>query len=241
MKNLKITIIGNSVAIRNRPPEKYPHNKNYGALLGEELSDKYPDLHVTVSNMSFSRATIMNIVQKYDDYFATMPDYFIINLGVSDASTREIPYWYAELINKKGHNLIRSVFSAIHTYCIKPKRRFFVLLRGKRSWISQKKFRKYFNELIIMMKKETNAKIIAIPINPANARVENAIPGSRVKYIEYNKIMEQIILKNEGVFVKFDDLVQKVHYPDGIHYSLQGNQFVTKKLFSIIEKDISNA
>ncbi len=238
MRKLRITIIGNSVAIRNRPPQINPNNKNYGMLLEELLQKKYPEQIVLVKNMGFSRATITNVVQKYDEYIASMPDYFIINIGVSDASTREIPFWFAEILNNPKQSWYKTFFAAFHNYCIKPKRSFFVKLRGKKSWISKKKFKKYYKELLIFLQKETNAKIITVPINPADDRVEKAVPGSSDNYIKYNSMIKTITDECNGIYLELDDLDLKVHYPDGIHYSLQGNQFVAEKLFNLIKKDI---
>ena len=55
MNKLRITIIGNSVAIRNRPPQKFPNNKNYGLLLEEILQNNHPEQIVMVNNLGFSR------------------------------------------------------------------------------------------------------------------------------------------------------------------------------------------
>ncbi|MEA2096431.1 MAG: GDSL-type esterase/lipase family protein [Candidatus Cloacimonadota bacterium] len=241
MKKLRITIIGNSVAIRNRPPQKFPNNKNYGLLLEELLQKRHPEQIIMITNMGFSRATITNIIHKYDEYIASMPDYFIINIGVSDASTREIPYWFAEIINNSKQSWYKTLITAFHHYCIKPNRSFFVKVRGKKSWITQKKFGKYYKELILFLQKETNARIIAVPINPANDRVEKAVPGSSENYKKFNSVIRSITDECNGIYLELDDLNSEVHYPDGIHYSLQGNRLVAEKLFDLIEKDIKYA
>lgn len=241
MKNIKITIIGNSVAIRNRPPQKYPHNKNYGIILEELFQYKYPKQFVSVNNMGFSRATIVNVLERTDEYIASMPHYYIINIGVSDASTREIPYWMAEIINNPKKSWYKSLFSGIHHHFIKPKRSFFVKLRGKRSWVTKKEFKKCYRTLIQLLQKETNARIITVPINPANERVEMAVPGSNKNYQEYSRIIKSIAKTNDCFYLDLDDLNSEQHYPDGIHYSYKGNELVAKKLFGVIEKDINNA
>ena len=241
MKKLRITIIGNSVAIRNRPPQKNPNNKNYGVLLEELLQDNYQRKIVLIKNMGFGRATITNIIQKYDDYIASFPDYFIINIGVSDASTREIPFWFAEVLNSKKQSCYRTLFAAIHHYLIKPKRSFFVKIRGKKSWISQNKFENYYRELILLLQKETNAKMITIPINPTNERIEKAVPGSSSNYKKYNTLIKKIADECNCIYLGLDDLDSKIHNPDGIHYSIDGNRLVAEKLFGLIKEDIENA
>ncbi|MDP8268058.1 MAG: GDSL-type esterase/lipase family protein [Candidatus Tenebribacter davisii] len=241
MKKLRISIIGNSVAIRNRPPQKSPDNKNYGLLLEEFLQNQHPDQIVMVNNMGFSRATIINVIQNYDEYIASMPDYFIINIGVSDATTREIPYWFAEILNNPKQSWYKPLFSAFHHYCIKPHRSCFVKLRGKQSWITKKRFRKYYKELILLLQKETNARIIVIPINLANDRIERIVPGSKENYNQYNRIIKSIANESDCIYLKLDELNSKEHYPDGIHYSLEGNKLVAKKLFDLLERDYNYA
>lgn len=241
MKNMKITIIGNSVAIRNRPPKKYPDNKNYGAFLEDQLQNKYSELSIYVNNMAFSRATILNVVERIEDYIASMPNYYIINLGVSDASTREIPYWMAEIINDPKKSLFKNLLSGFHHYIIKPKRSLFVKLRGKKSWISRKTFKKNLTYLIQILKKETNAKLIFLPINPTNDRIENEVPGSSENYKKYNKLIGDVVEDYGCPIIKIDDLDPLVHFPDGIHYSNEGNAMIAKKLFETIKEDIDNA
>ena len=111
-------------------------------------------------------------------------------------------------------------------------------LRGKRSWISRKKFKKYFSELVQTLSKETNAKIIAIPINPANQRVEKQLPGSLKKHLEYNTIIKEIIKDHSQEILNTDFLQSEIHYPDGVHYSLEGHQIVAKEISKIILKYI---
>jgi hypothetical protein len=52
MGNLKVTIIGNSVALRVRPPEKHPNNKNYTQQLGEILQKKIKNSTIIIENKS---------------------------------------------------------------------------------------------------------------------------------------------------------------------------------------------
>jgi len=241
MKNLKITIIGNSVAIRNRPPQKYPANKNYGVFLEELLQSEYSDMFVNVRNMAFSRATILNVVERLDDFIASMPNYYIINIGVSDASSREIPYWMAEIINNPKITFLKSIYSGLHHHFIKPNRSFFVRLRGKRSWISQTVFKNNLISLIQLLHKETNSKIIFIPINPTNERVEKEVPGSSENYNKFNEIIKYIAKKHGCLMIDINDLEPSVHFPDGIHYSSEGNSIIAKKLFETIVRDMKDA
>lgn len=238
MKNLNITIIGNSVALRVRPPKQYPDNENYTKLLEKELNTQLPSHNIRLINKAVGASTTYDVIQKIDEYINTFPDFYILNLGVVDASTREIPRWLNQWINSKKKNLILFLVRALFNHLIKRYRPFFVKLRGKKSWISKKNFKKYFSELVHTLTKETNAKIIAIPINPANQRVEKQLPGSLKKHQEYNTIIEKIIKDHSQKILNTDFLKSETHYPDGVHYSSEGHQVVAKEISKIILKYI---
>ncbi|MBU8893920.1 MAG: hypothetical protein KOO66_14155 [Bacteroidales bacterium] len=239
MQNYKITIIGNSVALRTRPPEKNPENKNYGKLLEEDLCLKIPDKNFVVTNKASGAYTVYNILTKIDDFVNTFPDFFIINLGVVDASTREVPLWFYRLASSKKTGFIFRLASLIYRVIIIKARPVLVKLRGKRSWISSKKYIKYFSLLIKTLLKETNAKIIILPINPANERIEKELPGSLKKHLIYNKIMKDASDEFSLYFVDLEFLYSEKHYPDGVHYSLSGHTNVEQELSEIILKEIS--
>lgn len=231
----KITIFGCSVAIRVRPPENFPQNRNYGMILENLLDRKYPETCNLVKNFGFSRATILEIVEKLENYIVTFPDYFILNIGVPDASTREIPYWFAQIINKQNDSLLKKVFSVFHAKFIKKHNAFFVKLRGKKTWVSSKKFKSDYNHILSKIKKETNARVICLAISPTNSRVESKIPGSTLKYQSYNKIIEKLASKFDADFIDFDDLLSEKCFPDGIHFSGEGHRIVAERIFNVIE------
>ncbi|MBT3208570.1 MAG: hypothetical protein HN704_02305 [Bacteroidetes bacterium] len=238
MKIIRITIVGNSVAIRVRPPQKNPYNKNYGQILEDILQERLSDKIVAVRNKGFGRATITDIMTKFDDIINTFPNYYILNIGVPDASTREIPFWYANILNMKNDFFIKTLLGSIHSRIFKKYSSFFVKLRGKKSWISIKKFEKYYDHIIKTLEKETNAKIITLSINRANERIENAIPGSSRSFEKYNKVIEEISDRNDLIHLNLDDLNCETDYPDGIHFSAKGSRIVAKQISEIIIHDL---
>ena len=237
MRNLKISIIGNSVAVRIRPPEKYPENKNYGIQLEELLQKEFPEKNILVNNLGFSRATMIDMKKKIDDYICEFPDYYIINSGISDASTREIPFWFAEIINNKKDSVIKTIFLLIHHVMIK-KRTFFVKLRGSKPWISENKFKTLFSNLIQTLIKETNAKIIVLSMNRPTKRIEKILRGSTQNCDQYNDIFRSVAKKYNLIFLDLDFLNPDIHYPDGIHFSKSGHKIVSEKLFEIIVNNV---
>ncbi|MEA3503961.1 MAG: GDSL-type esterase/lipase family protein [Bacteroidota bacterium] len=232
----KIGIIGNSVALRNRPAEAIPYNKNYGALLQQSLQNEVPDSVVEVKNMALGRATILDIEKNIDNIINYFPDIFIINIGVVGASTREIPLWYSDAIQRNSKNIFSYQMAALHHFVMKKNRSLFVKLRGKRTWISEKVFEKKYQWLVEFIRKETNASIIAITINSGNNRLEAAIPGSRKNYSSYNKIISEIAEKNNFPVIDVSDLISEKHFPDGVHYNSAGHKIVAQRLLSLVKK-----
>lgn len=234
MKKVKIAIIGNSVALRVRPLNKV--KKNYGILIEEYIEKEFPYLNALVNNMAFSRATIIDIQKKTNDYLNQFPDFYILNIGIPDASTREIPYWYANIIHKSNDNILNKVLSSIHSRFFAKYRPFFVKIRGKHTWIRKSTFRKKYTELVKLLLKETNARIILLSINLPDKRIENIIPGTYEKCLVFNKIIKNISTKFNLTYLDFQKLPSQVYYPDGIHYSAKGHKIVANEIYNAIKK-----
>ena len=241
MKKFSITIIGNSVALRVRPTKNYPDNLNYSQLLQKKIETKLLDSIVCINNLSNGASTINEFYVKIDELIRTFPDFYIVNIGVVDASTREIPLWFYRIANSKRRNLLTTLSDAVYRNFIIKHRSLFVNLRFKRSWISKSVYKKYFDSLIHSLVKETNSQIIILPINIGNERIERELPGSQENHIAYNKVMEEIAQKYNQSFVDLSDLQSEQHYPDGVHYSTEGHEIVADRIAKIIIDKINNS
>lgn len=237
MKNLKVAIVGNSVGLRVRPPCQYPNNKNYGIILEELLQNEYKDKFVFVRNLCIGRGTIWDILARRNEILNEFPNYYVINLGVSDASTREIPLWYSNIIVNRKESLKRRLLYGIYYYWIRKFRPQLVRFRGKRTWTSKRIFEKYFDKIIALLEKDTNSRIIVLSINPAGMRIEKELPGSSKSYVQFNGILENIAEKYDARFLDTTDLGDEKFIPDGIHFSLEGNRIVAERLFRIIVEE----
>lgn len=230
---MKILIVGNSVALRNRPHSA--NALNYGQLIEKELSRD--DANCRVDNLAFTRATILDILRMKHSLINKFPDYYIFNIGVCDAATREIPLWYSNYINSASTSLLKNILKGIYLKLIQPRRRYFTLLRGKKAFISKNKFKKKYSELVDLLSKNTNAKFIFLSINHANERVEKELPGTSKNYIEYNNEIKDICNSFGSEYIDLDDLDSKIHYPDGTHFSQEGNRIVAERIIKILDKN----
>lgn len=239
MPNLKIAIIGNSVALRTRPPEKFPDNKNYAQYLEEMLDESLPNQNVLVINKGVGASTSFNALQNLQDYIQIFPNYYIINLGVVDASTRDIPIWFNRAVNSVKRTPWVFLSKLIYSNFLIHIRPIMVKFRGKRSWVSKKRFKNYLYLITKTILKDTNAKIVFLPINVANERVEKQLPGSKANHQSFNEIIKNIAEENGQQLVDLNAFISRDHYPDGVHYNKKGHQLIAHKLFDIIIKDYS--
>lgn len=221
---LKVSVIGNSVGLRVRPPQPYPDNMNYSQLLQPMLEDQL-GTRVDAENLCVGRSTIRDLLEMGDTIYHSFPNIFIINAGITDCSTREIPLWFSNIIYSSRTSFFRNVAAAIHKFIIIPQRRRFVVLRGKRSWISPRQFRHFYSKLIRDLVKNTNGFLILMKINDCTDRVETQLPGTRANITRFNAIIEDLrdLAPDRIKLINVDDLNPETDLPDGIHYSREGH------------------
>lgn len=235
MKIHKIVIVGNSVALRNRPHNNLT-SKNYGQIIEKKLNEGKENEIVQVKNLAFTRATMYDLHKVYPQVINNFGDIYIINIGTSDAATREMPRWFADFLFTSKRSFLIKVMKGFHFYCIRPYRSFFVKLRGKRAWTSAKVFKEEYRKLIYTIQHNTNGKVICIANNLPNDRVEKEIPGSYKNNQRFNSIIASICEEKKAIYMNLDDLNAKDHYPDGTHFSEEGNQEIANRLLKIINK-----
>ncbi|HHB80260.1 MAG TPA: SGNH/GDSL hydrolase family protein [Aliiroseovarius sp.] len=230
-------MIGNSVGLRVRPPQPYPENLNYTHLLQRMLTTRGRS-HAHVENLCIGRSTIREVLEMGDTIYHSFPDVFIINAGITDCSTREIPLWFSNLIYSSRTSLFRNIAAAIHKFVIIPQRRRFVILRGKRSWTSPRLFRHYYAKLIGDLVKNTNGFLILMKINDCTDRVETQLPGTRANIARFNQIIEDLaqLVPQRTRLIEVGDLDPETDLPDGIHYSRVGHEKIAARLNAVIEE-----
>ncbi|RYM34790.1 hypothetical protein ERX46_05295 [Brumimicrobium glaciale] len=236
MKIQKIVLVGNSVALRNRPHNNLT-SQNYGQILEKTLNEGKENEIIQVNNLAFTRATVYDLHKVYPQIINNYGDLYIINIGSSDAATREIPRWFADFLFSNKRSLFVKAMKAFHLYAIKPNIRLLVKLRGKRAWTSAKVFKQEYSKLIHEIQHNTNGKVICVAINLPNQRIEDKIPGTYKNYQKFNKIIEALCLEKEAIYLNLDDLKAEEHFPDGIHFSEEGNKVLAQRLLVIINQN----
>ncbi len=228
---MKITVIGNSVALRVRPPQNHPDNKNYTALLRDHYGT-----NSEVESKALGATTITNWLNMSDQVINSFPDVYIINIGVVDATIREVPLWFYRLSSRNVDNLFTKIFKGLYRGPVSKGRRMLAMLKGNRSWISKRKFEKRYDRFVGTLLKETNAQIMTLPINVANDRIEKQLPGSRNNHLIFNDLIKKITAKHGQTYLDLNDLTSEEHYPDGVHFNVAGHRMVANKLISHINE-----
>ncbi len=232
---LYVAVVGNSVAMRVRPPLEAPDNCNYSVhIRSASVDDDIRKNSFQVVNWSSGGATIRDIHKELDQIVRLFPDYYVLNLGVVDASTRDIPRWFFRIVNSTNQSRFHSMVSVLYGGVIRRARRTLVFIRGKRSWISSREFKKLYGLLVDKLLKETNAEIIGLSINIASERVERALPGSGKNHLRFNQIIENCLEHPRCQYLDLTDLDQRKHYPDGVHFSAEGHQLVADRIIHYI-------
>lgn len=233
MEIKKIVIVGNSVALRNRPHNNLT-SKNYGQLIEKAVNQDSKTLTL-VRNLAFTRATVYDLHKIYPEIINEFGDTYIINIGSSDAATREIPRWYADFLFSNKRSFLTRILKGMHVFLIKPIRPYLVILRGKRAWTSAKVFRQEYLKLLQTIQRNTNGKIICLSLNIPNERVEKQVPGSIQNYKRFNTIIQKLCTEQNCFFLNLEDLSSEKHYPDGVHFSEEGNREVANRILEILK------
>ncbi|MEC8011017.1 MAG: SGNH/GDSL hydrolase family protein [Pseudomonadota bacterium] len=220
---MKIVMLGNSVGLRIRPPSEYPNNKTYTQILRDEG-------HVTI-NLCKGRSLLQDITNNMDLILRECPDYYILNIGVTDLSSREIPLWYSDILHSKRSGIVRKINILIYEKFLKKIRRILVILRFKRSWVSEREYKDNLKYLIKRIKKETNAKIFIMPILSVTSRIEKELPGSKSRFEKINLWYESL---NDNRVKVLTGIVREagVVNPDGIHLNAEGHKEVASLILN---------
>jgi len=227
-KTYKICIVGSSVGLRARPSNQV---LNYGKILnGTDLKN----LHLQVTNRSCGRYTSREVLSSRDLYIREYADLYIINIGAVDAPSREIPFWYSDILYNRRKSIFYNILYKVYYAFISKYRKLFTYLRLKKSWISKSEFTRNIKQLIECIQKDTNSRILILGINSGNMRIERQLPGTLRKYQEYNVELKNIADQFGLSFLDVSNLESEEYFPDGVHYNEKGHKFISEKVLNYI-------
>lgn len=229
-KKLKIVIAGDSVSLRIRPPRENAEELTYA----EHLTNLLPDS--TIHHLGVGAMSIRYQLKDNDAFIRLFPDFYILNFGIVDASTRSVPEYLFRFINHEAANkwILIELLRKIVGFLELKYRKILVKARGKTTWSSSGIFREEYIKIIRRIEKETSAKIICLSINQTNDRIENQLPGTSKNISLYNEIIREFCQRPRCIFLNTASLVGNDELPDGIHFNAKGHKIIAESLKNII-------
>lgn len=229
----KIVIIGNSVSLRLRPPRQHSEELTYTEILQQSLPE------VLVINEGIGASTLTYRSQEIDKLVHYYADYYIINYGIVDASTRPISQYTFRFMNNdnpKSFFITKALRFTIQ-WIEKKCRKNLVIFRGCRSWTSAKSFRYAYQKHLQLLQKETSGKIICLGINKPSERIEQQLPGTTKNVLLFNKIISQLCEQYHCYFIDCYEKIDSKNVPDGIHFDKEGHTKIANLILNIIRND----
>lgn len=218
----KCIVLGNSVALRVRGGNC---KKNYSDILTESgLYCKNIGKAGTLITEAFLYLDDEIICEKYD--------YIIINFGIVEIYSRNIFRGFNNLFvhNKYNNSVLGKKYVSKKKIkfinCLKPILLFFYFLkkitRHDYTWLSVNSYIESLNEIISIIKKETNSKIILIGLHEIDSTKEVKFTNINKRVRHINSYYESLSNKQDIYYIDIESNMKNdrsIKSPDGIHYS----------------------
>lgn len=227
----KIVIVGNSVALRIRPPRQNEDDLSYAEILDKNLPD------VLVVNRAKGDTVMPHSSVWIDEMIGYHANCYILNYGIVDACTRSVPRWMWNFIHNDNphHGIIKKLLRFLFNFFETRSRKFLTVIRGKRAWTSRAAFAYKYEKMLRLLQKDTSAQIICIGINRPSARIERFLTGSVRNVQRYNEVIRQLANKYNSVYIEtfydFDETLM----PEGIHFNAEGHRKLAGMLMEVIK------
>jgi lysophospholipase L1-like esterase len=233
-KKIRVAVIGDSTAMWIRPYRNHIDNFTFVELL---IKKDNLDVDIyTRPGMTSHDALIL----VWNELMGKFYDYCIFNFGINDCVPRSYPKYMANFHNNtliaqtKAHGLIYlfyRFFTAIKV------QKFLFKIGISKPWSNLKKFENNLAEIIKILSKETDSKIIFLTIPKTSKRVEGIFPNINNLIPEYSNAISKLQLNNTNI-INIDSMF-KMDYDkyieEGIHYSSHGHQLVYTEILKVLE------
>ena len=227
----KIVIVGNSVALRIRPPRQNENDLSYAEI----IDDKLPN--ASVINLAIGDTVMPHESVWIDKLISYHANCYILNYGVVDACTRSVPRWMCNFIHNDTphHGIFKKLLRFLFNFFEVRFRKFLTVIRGKRAWTSRAAFAYKYEKMLRLLLKDSNAQLICIGINRPSSRIERFLPGSVRNVQRYNEVIRQLANKYNSVYVETFYDFDETLIPDGINFNSEGHRKLAGMLLDVIK------
>ena len=227
----KVIIVGNSVALRIRPPRQNEDDLSYAEILDNNLPT------AMVINRAVGATVMPHQSIWVDEMIGYHANCYILNYGVVDACSRSVPRWMWDFINNDNpqRGFIMKVIRFLCGFFEKKFRRTLTVIRGKRGWTRRPAFAFKYEKMLKLIQKDSIAQIICIGINRPSSRIERFLPGSVRNVQRYNEVIRQLATKYNSVYVETFYDFDESYIPDGVHFNAEGHRKLAAMLLEVIK------
>jgi len=178
-------------------------------------------------------------VESIDEVLAADGDVYVINLGVVDSCSREIPYWLYKIFTRKSRSRLTSSLNFFYQNFIARLRPLLVVMRWYTPWVGEDRFTRNIDFIVSTIKANLNADVILVGINSPSMRVEKALPRSTHRVANFNEALKNLAHKHKVCYISTDDFDIAEHYPDGVHFNDLGHALLASRLVEaiLVEKE----
>lgn len=106
-------------------------------------------------------------------------------------------------------------------------------------------FKKYYDQILYLLKKRPEVKLIVIGICPTSRKMENRYPGLLNQITNYNQVLKSGVDYQQVFFVDMEKHINPDDphvylLPDDHHLNRRGNELVKNELLQLIQAFVEN-
>lgn len=244
---LRVAVIASSVGYYVRPPERNGPSRPYPDVLEELLRSS--GVHAEVVNHS---AWFLMVHQAFKNIQGMVvpdgADVAVLNFGVLEAESTLLPTALVKSVYNWSPTT-HGVWSRLRYLTLRPVHRFHEglapsIMKRFPSFhrLSPRRFEEELARTVDWLRKERNALVLVLNINPVGDNVERKLPGTRGSVAVYNAIIERVVQSQDDGLTRLIDVNSLVArgngddrlVADGIHFTAEGHRQVA----SLVQREI---
>lgn len=245
---LRIAVIASSVGYYVRPPERIGPARPYPEVLADLLGRS--GVEADVANHSRWFLMIHEGLRDIQDIVVPMAaDVVVLNFGILEAESTLLPtalvrsvYRWNPTTNRVWAAARGMLLLPVHHFHQRAAPRIMKRLPAFHR-LSPRRFEQELGRTVGWLRKERNALVLVLNINPVGDNVEAKLPGTRRSVAEYNSIIERVVRSQGDGLTRLVDVNSVVAagnrdgrlVADGIHYTAEGHRAVAGLLGREIE------
>lgn len=240
---LQIVVSASSVGYYVRPTEQHGPSRPYPEVLADRLRR-----HGTEADVINHSKWFHMVHEAFREIQETVvprgADVVVLNFGILEAESTLLPtmlvrrvYTWKPTTNRLHATLRRWLLLPVHHFHTRMAPR---LMRRVPSFrrLSPRRFELELARTVRWLRKERNALVLVLNVNPVGDNVEETLPGTRKSVERYNAIIERVVGEQGDDATRLIDVHSAVAagnvdgrlVADGIHYTAEGHRVVAGML-----------